>query len=107
MMLKIVDEVGTFAENKEKAKALRSRCVLPALKRGEEVHFDFEDVSLATQSFVHALIAQGIRSRPDALDLMEFRHCSPNVRSIIEVVVSYCQDEWDAGMGARAERVRS
>jgi len=107
MMLCIADEVGTFAENKERAKELRSRYILPCIKKGEEVELNFENVSLATQSFVHALIAQAIRSRGDALDLLEFQNCSPNVQSIIEVVVSYCQDQWDAGMGGGAERARS
>ncbi|WP_425562077.1 STAS-like domain-containing protein [Microbacterium kribbense] len=56
---------------------------------------DFEGVSLATQSFVHALIAEAVRSEtPAGLDHLVFKNCSSAVRSIIEVVISYAQDDW-------------
>ena len=82
MKIHLFDEVGGFAENKEKAKSLRVRKISPALKRAEQVEIDFDRVSLATQSFLHALIAAPIRSNDyDALDLITFSNCSDNARS--------------------------
>jgi hypothetical protein len=99
-MVKITvsDWVGSFAENKEKAKRLRTKVLLPALCEREDVTIDFADVSIATQSFVHALIAEAIRSEEyDALDLISFANCNENVQAVIEVVVGYCQDDWAHG----------
>lgn len=93
--------VGSFAENKENAKRLRTKVLLPALCKGKAVTIDFADVSIATQSFVHALIAEAIRSEDyDALDMISFAHCNENIQAVIEVVVAYCQDDWAQGDGA-------
>lgn len=95
MKLKVVDEVGSFAESKEQAKQLRTKRILPSMRKGEEVVLDFDGVTLATQSFVHALIAEAVRlEEPPGLDLLVFKNCSTEVRAIIEVVVSYAQDDW-------------
>ncbi|TKR27331.1 DUF4325 domain-containing protein [Cellulomonas hominis] len=97
MMISLIDETGPFAENKERAKSLRTRSILPAVKRGEDVTLDFDGVYLTTQSFVHALVATAIRDY-DGLDHLVFKNCDPNVRSIIEIVVSYCQENWGEGV---------
>lgn len=92
------DWVGTFAENKEQAKKLRTKVLLPALRKAEPITVDFVDVSIATQSFVHALIAEAIRCEDyDALDMISFAHCNQNIQAVIEVVVAYCQDDWAHG----------
>ena len=95
MKIKLSDKVGSFAESKETAKSLRNAVILPALRRGEEVELDFEGITLGTQSFIHALIADAVRLKdPDGLDNLIFANCNDGLRSIIEVVVSYCQDDW-------------
>ncbi len=95
MKIKLSEKVGSFAESKETAKSLRNALILPALRRGEEVELDFEGITLGTQSFIHALIADAVRLKdPAGLDNLIFANCNDGLRSIIEVVVSYCQDDW-------------
>ena len=94
MIIEIVHQTGEFAENKEQASSLRNK-ISKALRDGEDIVLDFGRVAYATQSFVHALIADPLRDESlDALDRMEFRNCSDAVRSVIEIVVSYSQDDW-------------
>ncbi len=82
--------VNGFAENKDEAKALRLSRVLPALAKHENVTLDFGEVKYATQSFIHALIGEALQTYGEsALELIEFRHCSETVRSVIELVVDY------------------
>ena len=82
--------VNGFAEDKDQAKELRTSKLLPALARGENVILDFETVHYATQSFIHALIGEALQKYGDrALQMLEFKHCSPQVRSVIELVVDY------------------
>ena len=89
---------GDFAESKEVAKKIREKEILPRLRKGKEVTLDFTGVSIATQSFVHALIAEAIRQNGgEALDRVMFSGCNIDVRSVIEIVVSYCQEDWSEG----------
>lgn len=82
--------VNGFAEDKDQARELRTLKLLPALSRGETIVLDFQAVRYATQSFIHALIGEALQKYGDqALDLLEFKHCSPQVRSVIELVVDY------------------
>ncbi len=84
---------GTFAENKDVARDLRVRNIMPALKKGEEITLDFDQVTSATQSFVHALISEPIRQYGDqALDLILFKNCSATVKEIISTVTEYMQE---------------
>ena len=92
MSSQIVIEPGTdgFAENKDAARAVRLSTVLPAVTSGHPIVLDFRDVRYATQSYVHALIAEALQKYGErALDYMEFRNCSPQVKSVIELVVDY------------------
>jgi STAS-like domain of unknown function (DUF4325) len=97
MRIKLVDETGDFAGNKDVARDLREQKIAPALQRGEEVALDFAGIDLATQSFIHALVSDLIR-RDDlhALDRLVFEHCADDVQSIIEIVVDYSQDDISA-----------
>jgi hypothetical protein len=82
--------IGGLAENKDEAREIRVSQVIPAFERGEEVVFDFAEVTYATQSYIHALIGEALqRYRESALSRMEFRNCSPALRSVIELVVDY------------------
>ncbi len=88
--IRLRDESGPFAEDKDLAARLRDQDVEPALSRGEELTIDFEGVTLTTQSFVHAMISQPLRVHGESsLALLRFQNCSPLVRGLIETVVQY------------------
>lgn len=94
--------VNGFAEDKDQARELRTSRLLPALARSEKVVLDFAAVRYATQSFIHALIGEALQKHSDtALDMLEFTHCTPQVRSVIELVVDYSlggfSDKSDSG----------
>jgi len=92
MSVEIVVESGVngFAENKDEARSIRLSRVLPAMTAGEDVILDFRAVRYATQSYVHALIGEALQKLGEhALDHIEFKNCSPQVRSVIELVVDY------------------
>jgi hypothetical protein len=60
------------------------------VKAGEAVVLDFAGVNLVTQSFVHALISDVLRSEGErGLDHLVFDHCNEGVRGIVETVVQY------------------
>ena len=81
---------GNFAEDKDVAKQIRLESVLPRLCAGEKVVLDFTGVSVATQSFVHAIISEAVRKHgAAALELIEFKGCNPAVQSVVLTVVGY------------------
>lgn len=81
---------GGFAEDKDRAKTLREEQILPTLDRGEVVVLDFVDVTYATQSFVHALISVPLKKHgEEVLSRIVFKNCSPQMQSLIELVVDY------------------
>lgn len=87
------ETIGTFAENKDAAREVRLRHIMPAIKERREIVLDFYDVTGATQSFMHALISDAIRQYGDlALDLIEFRNCNPIVREVVITVSEYMQE---------------
>lgn len=87
---------GEFAEDKDFAASLRDNRIRTAVKAGEQVVFDFTGVRLATQSFVHALISDVLRSEgEDVLKRIEFKGCNKSVRGIIETVVQYSLESID------------
>jgi hypothetical protein len=82
--------VGSFAENKDVAAKLRNENILPALDKGDTVKLDFNGITLTTQSFIHALISEGLRRNgEEALENLEFIGCNDAIRGIIETVVQY------------------
>ncbi len=84
---------GAFAENKDVARDLRLREIIPALELTEDVILDFEQVGATTQSFIHALISDLLRKYgSDILDRIEFKSCNANVKKIITIVVEYMQE---------------
>ena len=95
-IIKIKDWAGVFAENKDKAKELRVNKIIPALSKGKVIELDFDGVSGATQSFVHALVSEPIRRFHDlALDNLEYKNCSGVVKEIIKTVYDYMQESLD------------
>jgi hypothetical protein len=83
-------EVGDFAEDKDAAAKIRKAVIKPALEAGESITLDFSGVGLATQSFVHALISDPLRSHGESvLSRIEFKGCNKAVKGIIQTVVQY------------------
>ncbi|MBI4453818.1 STAS-like domain-containing protein [Candidatus Woesearchaeota archaeon] len=91
--IKLFKLVGNFAENKDIARDIRIKKIIPAIEKGEEVTLDFEGVNSATQSFVHALISDIIRKfGVDILDKIYFKNCDETIKKIINIVVEYMQE---------------
>ena len=81
---------GTFAEDKDLARQIRTERILPSIRHGRKILLDFTGVSIATQSFVHAVISEALQIHGQrALDLVEFKGCNPTVKSVILTVVDY------------------
>lgn len=92
----IFNRAGAFAENKDIARDIRVKEIIPAMEKKEEVILDFDRVDAATQSFIHALISDIFRRYgTDALDRIVFKSCNETVKKIISIVVDYMQE----GMG--------
>ncbi len=93
MDFRIVDRFGEFAEDKNKAKRIRTRILEPRIARGETICLDFNGVNNATQSFIHAFISNLIRINGiEVLDLIEFKNCNETLKTIITIVIDYMQD---------------
>lgn len=91
--IKLFKQVGAFAENKDIAREIRLKKLIPALEKNQQVILDFEKVEGATQSFVHALISDLIRKYGnEVLDKIEFKSCNDTVKAIITIVVDYMQE---------------
>jgi hypothetical protein len=79
-----------LTDDKDEARKIRKDKILPALESGDPIVIDFTDVQSSTQSFVHALLGEVLhRFRNKALLNLEFRHCSPLMKSLVELVVDY------------------
>jgi len=95
--IKIRKAAGSFAENKDIARDIREKELMPTLARNEKIVLDFEGVEIATQSFLHALISEALREYgSNALERIEFRSCTDTVREIISIVVDYMQSSFGA-----------
>lgn len=92
-VIRVEKYTGTFSGDKDAAASMRDRELLPALNSGRSVTLDFSNVELATQSFIHALLASLMRASPEKLEMVEFKNCSESVRALIEIVISYTQDD--------------
>jgi hypothetical protein len=88
--IEIPPGIDGFVEDKDLARELRRSRINPALEAGDEIVLDFANVRVATQSFVHALIGEALtRFGEAALRKIEFRNCSEQLRSVIDLVVTY------------------
>jgi hypothetical protein len=91
--IKLLERVGSFAENKDIARKIRIEEIIPALKKGQEIILDFSGIDAATQSFMHALISDLLRKfGNDVLEKIKFKSCSDNVQKIIMIVTEYMQE---------------
>ena len=92
MIIKMFDIVGSFASNKDAARNIRTREIIPALNNNETIVIDFDKVSGATQSFIHALISDVMRKfGVNVLDKISFKSCNENIQAIITIVTEYMQ----------------
>ncbi len=93
MIISVFERFGEFAENKNKAKNVRTTLIEPSIKNGNTICLDFKGVNNATQSFIHALISNLIRIHGiEALEKIEFKNCNETLKTIITIVVDYMQD---------------
>jgi len=107
-VVKVFQAAGDFAENKDIARQLRTEQLMPALDRGEKVLIDFANVSLSTQSFIHALISDALRKHgAGILDRLQFKGCNPPVQALIATVCDYMQDSTHAEEMKVGERAAS
>lgn len=90
LVIRIKQEAGAFAENKETATTLRDRRIRPALEKGDAVVLDFSGVDGATQSFVHVLIREALDLHgEEILSRLEFKGCTEGIKSIVLTVIEY------------------
>lgn len=93
MHIKLFKQVGPFAENKDIAREIRLKRLIPALEKNQQIILDFENIDGATQSFIHALISDLIRKYGnEVLDKLEFKSCNNTVKAIVTIVVDYMQE---------------
>lgn len=91
--INIFERTGRYAENKDIAKEIRLKDILPALEKGEDVILDFDNIDVATQSFIHALISDAIRQHKNtALNRLTFKSCNESIKRIVSIVVDYMQE---------------
>ena len=91
--IKILDYSGDFAENKDVARKIRIEHIDPIIERDKDITLNFNGITSATQSFIHALISQTIRNYGiNSLELIHFKDCNDRVKTIIEIVIEYVQD---------------
>lgn len=92
--IELFPKTGNFAENKDVARELRIKEVIPALKNHRVVILDFNKVDSATQSFIHALISDIIRKEGyEVIDRLNFKNCNDTIKKIITIVTEYMQEE--------------
>jgi hypothetical protein len=94
--IKVNQSSGSFAENKDIARKIRIKEIMPTLLDNQQITLDFDKVNGVTQSFIHALIAEPIREFPDTFfELVSFRNCADSVRSVVSTVSEYMQESLD------------
>lgn len=87
---------GDFARSTDVARELRKSILLPCLEKNRTVEFNFDKVSVATQGFIHVLIAEALHKHGEkALDYIVFKNCNETVKGMIETVVEYVLDTSD------------
>lgn len=91
--VKLFKHIGVFAENKDIAREIRLKELIPTLEKNESIILDFENVEGATQSFVHALISDLMRKYGnEVLEKMQFKSCNETIQAIVTIVTDYMQE---------------
>lgn len=90
--IKLAKLTGAFAENKDIAREIRLKKIMPALEHDREITLDFAGIDSVTQSFIHALISDALRVYGSkSLDKISFKSCNETVKKIILIVTEYMQ----------------
>jgi len=89
----LFDYTGPFASNKDAAREIRETIIFPTLEKNDELIINFDKITGATQSFVHALISESMRiyGVQNALEKIKFKSCNEKVKAIITIVAEYMQ----------------
>ncbi|MBP9670148.1 DUF4325 domain-containing protein [Candidatus Woesebacteria bacterium] len=88
--LQLFPHLGSFASNKDTARALRQSEIIPRLAKGEGIILDFTGIDGSTQSLIHALIAEPLQLYGHkALSLLQFKSANPIVKTLIGLVIDY------------------
>lgn len=96
LKIRISEYAGSFGEDKDAARTVRQEMIVPAIERGEAVTLDFSGMTGATQSFVHALIAEPImRFREQAFESLFYTGVNDQIAEIISIVYRYIQESFD------------
>ena len=96
-IIKLKDLAGTFGEDKDIARAIRTEKIIPAIENKKDVVLDFSGMTGATQSFIHALIAEPImRFKETAFSHLIFKDSNDNISEIISIVYRYLQESFDS-----------
>lgn len=96
MTIRIMNKVGDFAEDKDIAAKIREKSIRPRVESGKTIVLDFTDVSLTTQSFIHALISDILRTNGEkVLERIIFKGCNKGVSGLIKTVVQYSLETID------------
>ena len=95
VVVRVAPDASTLAQNKVRAEEIRRTEILPGLRRGENVSLDVSGVSLTTQSYMHALLAEvlrelGAEGTPGRLYVVA---ASGQVKQVVRIVVGYILDE--------------
>lgn len=91
--IRLFEKTGDFAEDKDVARDIRMNEIFPALQSGAAVVLDFQGITSATQSFIHALLSDIIRKKGiEVLENISFKNCNDIVKGIINIVVDYMQE---------------
>lgn len=94
----VLQEAGPFAENQDVARRISGSILKDAITHGERVVIDFSGVEEVTQSFVHALLSEAIRTcGKDVIGRIHFRGRGPEIRAIILAVVKSLSPAPDGG----------
>lgn len=84
----ITNYFGSFAENKDEAINFRERRLFPALKKGQSILLDFDNVTSSPHSFLSALLASPIKSLGmAAYKKIKIVNASPEIRETIDFIL--------------------
>ena len=90
--IKLLKYTDGFAENKDLAREIREKQILPNMQNGVDIILDYSGITSTTQSFTHDLISDLIREYGrDFFDRVSFKSCVPTVQRVIGIVAEYMQ----------------
>lgn len=91
MIIRISDYCDFFAEDKDSAREIREKKILPTLKQTDQsIIIDFTGIDSSTQSFIHALISEVFQKfGEEVLRRIQFKKCNRPIKSLVTTVINY------------------